>query len=93
MPVDSVANTRKQKYATQNQRGMLLKCSFFMILFIKFHFIPSQSPVKWVPGALSLQVKRPVREADHSHPCSAQVKNAWSYTSTVPIRLYGMVLS
>jgi hypothetical protein len=27
-------------------------------------------------------VKRPVREADHSPPTSAEVKNAWSYTST-----------
>jgi hypothetical protein len=27
-------------------------------------------------------VKRLVREADHSPPSSAEVKNAWSYTST-----------
>jgi len=26
--------------------------------------------------------KRPGREADHSLPCSAEVKNEWSYTST-----------
>jgi hypothetical protein len=38
-------------------------------------------------------VKRPGREADHSPPCSAEVKNAWSYTSTPPIRLHGVVLS
>jgi hypothetical protein len=38
-------------------------------------------------------VKRPVREADHSLPSSAEVKNAWSYTSTLPIRLHGVVLS
>jgi hypothetical protein len=30
----------------------------------------------------SLGVKRPGREADHSRPSSAEVKNAWSYTST-----------
>jgi hypothetical protein len=29
-------------------------------------------------------VKRPVREADHSSPFNAEVKNAWSYTSTPP---------
>jgi hypothetical protein len=46
-----------------------------------------------VPGALSLGVKRPGREADHSPPSSAEVKNAWSNTSTLPIRLHGMVLS
>jgi hypothetical protein len=32
-------------------------------------------------GALSLGVKRPGREADHSPPCSTDVKNEWSYTS------------
>jgi hypothetical protein len=44
-------------------------------------------------GALSLGVKRPGREADHSPPSSAEVKNAWNYTSTPPIRLHGVVLS
>jgi hypothetical protein len=29
----------------------------------------------------------------HSPPSSANVKNAWSYTSTPPIRLHGVVLS
>jgi hypothetical protein len=44
-------------------------------------------------GGLSLRVKRPGREADNSSPSSAEVKNAWSYTSITPIRLHGMVLS
>jgi hypothetical protein len=35
-------------------------------------------------GALSPGVKLPGREADHSPPSSAEVKNAWSYTSTSP---------
>jgi hypothetical protein len=38
-------------------------------------------------------VKRPGREADHSPPSSAEVKNAWRYASTPPIRLHGVVLS
>jgi hypothetical protein len=38
-------------------------------------------------------VKRPGREADHSPPSDAEVKNAWSYTSTAPICLNGVVLS
>jgi hypothetical protein len=54
---------------------------------------PIQPPVQWVPGALSLGVKRPGHEADHSPPSSAEVKNAWSYTSTLPIRIHGVVLS
>jgi hypothetical protein len=54
---------------------------------------PTQPPIQCVSGALSLGVKRPGREADHSPPSSADVKNAWSYTSTHPIRLHGVVLS
>jgi hypothetical protein len=52
-----------------------------------------QPPIQWVPGALSLGVKRPGREATHSPPSSAEVKNARSYTSNPPIRLHGVVLS
>jgi len=54
---------------------------------------PTQPPIKWVPVALSLGVKRPGREADHSTLTNAEVKNAWSYTSTLSIRLHGVVLS
>jgi len=45
------------------------------------------------PGALSLGVKRPGREADHSPPYSAEVKNVWSYNFTTTIRLHGKALS
>jgi len=38
-------------------------------------------------------MKRPGREADHSPPSSAVVNNAWSYTSTPPKCLHGVVLS
>jgi len=34
---------------------------------------PTQPPIQWVPGVLSLGVKRPGREADHSPPSSAEV--------------------
>jgi hypothetical protein len=54
---------------------------------------PTQPPIQWVPGALSLGVKRPGREADHSPPPTTELKNAWSNTSTPPIRLHGAVLS
>jgi hypothetical protein len=36
----------------------------------------AQPPIQWVLGAPSLGVKRPGREADHSSPSSAEVKNA-----------------
>jgi hypothetical protein len=35
---------------------------------------PTQPPIQWVLGAISLGVKRPRREADHSPPFSAEVK-------------------
>jgi hypothetical protein len=53
---------------------------------------PTQPPIQWVPRELSLGVKRPGREDDHSPPSSAEVKE-WSYTSTPPIRLHGVVLT
>jgi hypothetical protein len=36
----------------------------------------AQPPIQWIPGHPSLGVKRPGREADHSRPSSAEVKNA-----------------
>jgi hypothetical protein len=35
---------------------------------------PTQPPIQWVPGAISLEVKRPGHEADRSPPSSAEVK-------------------
>jgi hypothetical protein len=46
--------------------------------------MPTQPPIQWVPGSLSLGVTRSGREAGHSLPSSAKVKNAWSYTSSPP---------
>jgi hypothetical protein len=37
---------------------------------------PTQLPLQWVPGFYSREVKRPGREADHSPPSSAEVKNS-----------------
>jgi hypothetical protein len=44
-------------------------------------------------GAFTPGIKRPERETDHSFPSSAEVKNAWNYTSTPQIRLHGAVSS
>jgi hypothetical protein len=38
---------------------------------------PKQLHIHWVPS-----VKWQGRDYDHSPPCSAEVRNAWSYTST-----------
>jgi hypothetical protein len=43
---------------------------------------PTQPPIQWVLAALSLGVKWLGHETDHSPPYSAEVKNAWSCTST-----------
>jgi hypothetical protein len=43
---------------------------------------PTQPTIQLVSGALSLGVKRSSSGADHSPSSSAEVKNAWSYTST-----------
>jgi hypothetical protein len=53
----------------------------------------SQPPIQCVAEAFTPEVKRQGREADHSSPSSAEVKNAWSYTSTPPIRLHGVTVT
>jgi len=58
---------------------------------IGFGFI--QPSNKRVLETLSLMVKRPGLEADHSPPSSAVVKNTWSYTSTLLVPLHSMVLN
>jgi hypothetical protein len=40
---------------------------------------PTQPPIRWVPGALSLGVKQPGHEADHSPPSSVEVKEVELY--------------
>jgi hypothetical protein len=54
---------------------------------------PTQPPTQWVPGALSLGVKLPEREADHSPPSSAEVKECMELHLHSLIRLRGVVLS
>jgi hypothetical protein len=67
----------------------------------EFFSLPPRPDRLWNPPSLLSNVyygffpgvKRPGREADHSVPFSAEVKNVWSCTSTPPIRLHGVVLS
>jgi hypothetical protein len=54
---------------------------------------PTQPPIQCVPGALSLGVKRPGREADHSPPTSAEVKEWVELYLHSPVRFHGVVLS
>jgi hypothetical protein len=45
---------------------------------------PTQPTIQKVLGTVSMKVKRPGYEADHSPPTSAEVKKMWIYTSTPP---------
>jgi hypothetical protein len=53
---------------------------------------PIHPPIQWVLGALSPGVKRPGREADHSPPSSAEVKNGGA-VNPLPIRLHDLVVN
>jgi hypothetical protein len=53
---------------------------------------PTQPPIQRVPGALTPAVKQG-HEAVHSPPPSAKIKNVWSYNSTPPLCLHGVMLS
>jgi hypothetical protein len=56
----------------------------------------TQPPIQWVPGALTPGIKLSgceACEAHHSPPSSAEVKNAWSCTSTPSIRIHDEVLN
>jgi hypothetical protein len=66
---------------------------FLFITVYRLALGPTQLPIQCVLEAVSLGVKWPGRETDHSSPSSAEVKNAWSYTYTPLIHLLGMVLS
>jgi hypothetical protein len=88
-----------QRWATDWTIGVLgfdSRCGLGIFLFTtasRTALGPTHPPIQWVPRALSLGVKRPGSEADHSPPSSAEVKNTWSYTSTSAICLHGVVLS
>jgi hypothetical protein len=55
---------------------------FFLTTVTRLALGPTPLPIQRVSGTLSLGVKRPRRVADHSPLSSAEVKNAWIYTST-----------
>jgi hypothetical protein len=52
-----------------------------------------QPLIQWEPVALSLGAKRPGREAEHSPPSSADVKEGVDLFPYSPMRLHGVVLS
>jgi hypothetical protein len=57
---------------------------FFFFRVSRRNLGPIYSAVRWVPGAISPEINRPGGEVDRSTSSYAEVKNAWSYTSTPP---------
>jgi hypothetical protein len=54
---------------------------------------PTQLPVQWATGALSLGAKQPGHEADHQPThLVLRSKNKWRCTTTPPICLHGVML-
>jgi hypothetical protein len=51
---------------------------------------PTHTPCDGLQGAMSPEVKRPEHEANLSPPVSSDFKKTWIYTSSPPIRLYGI---
>lgn len=51
---------------------------------------PTQPPIQWAWEALSLGVKSPGHEADHSLKSISKTMNEWGYTSNPPTDLHGM---
>jgi hypothetical protein len=56
-------------------------------------FLFAKPPIQWVPAAPTPVVKQSGRQTDHSPPSGAEVKSAWNYTSTPPVRLHCMALN
>jgi hypothetical protein len=69
-------------YCTHNRVDCILLPIFFFFTSSGPALGPTQPPIQWVSGALSPQVNRPGREANHSPPTSAKIKETWIYTST-----------
>jgi hypothetical protein len=82
-------------YMASNRRIIVFLTSFNVLFTTasRTALEPTQSPIQWVPEALSLGVKRPEREADHSPPSSAAVKECVELYLHSPIGLHDLVLS
>jgi hypothetical protein len=61
--------------------------------FGALEFLEFTQPIEWVPGALSLGVKRPGREANHSLPGSVRSEKSMDLYVHSPIRLHGVVFN
>ena len=78
--------TTKNRILTAQVKGWTKGSRFHSRQGLNFCFTiastPALWPTQWLPEKLSLEVKWSDREADRSTPCSAEIKIAWSRTST-----------
>jgi hypothetical protein len=65
---------------------------FFFVTVSRPVVRPTKPPIQWVPGTLSLGVKRPGRESDHSPPSITEVKECLELYLYSHIHLHGVVL-
>jgi hypothetical protein len=65
---------------------------FLFTIASRTALVSTQPPIQWEPGAFSLEAKRPGREAIHSPPSSAEVKECVELYLHSPIRPHEVVL-
>jgi len=68
-------NTHKNKLSFH---PMKTQCK----LQVSIHLGHTQPPIQRAQVSLTPEIKRPGREANHSSPSSAEVRNAWIFAST-----------
>jgi hypothetical protein len=68
----------------QSRPGQRGEGNTVLLLIIFITLLRPQPPNQWVPGTISLAVKRQGREAEHSPPTSAKVKKMWIYAYAPP---------
>jgi hypothetical protein len=78
---DSSRGLLPQHYTVSQTRRPWLEAFFLFATVFKRAPISTQPPIQWVLGSLSLRIKLPGHEANHSTPPSAEDRNAWSFTS------------
>jgi hypothetical protein len=74
---------REESGSDSRQRGR----DFSASLTVQTGSASTQPPIQWVPGAVFMEVKRREREAYHSSPSSAEVKDGRA------VRFQGVVLN
>jgi hypothetical protein len=80
-------------YAQASHEVSEIPFDLLFCMIMKHSLLLYEMTLQWILEALTPGVKRSERKADHSPPSSAKVKNGWSCTYTLTIRIHGVVLS